>query len=253
MKKTLTLLFAATSIAMGADDYKIVIDNSQGTASTQTALNNSKHQTTVVNGENTLTLLTATVAVTLNLSKMDVDANTPIFTIQGTHSSNGTNVLYGVGIEKASFGDCLDTWYGTQPDYQTQTLTLSKTEIENASYGVVVFTIAHDTTSNYSTLSELLFLYDEDGNLMNDGKAYPGTTSNGKRKRTYFADFDYINITSDLVYGAEVYGTVFDDKQLYDLADGMMKVCMGNSNIPEPTTATLSLLALAGLAARRRR
>ena len=53
------------------------------------------------------------------------------------------------------------------------------------------------------------------------------------------------------------YGVVFDSKKTVAAAGGFgllfSNVVVNDSSIPEPTTATLSLLALAGLAARRRR
>lgn len=60
--------------------------------------------------------------------------------------------------------------------------------------------------------------------------------------------FGYVNMT-DLVTSAAGYkGTASADEAL-----AMAKEAVSGGTIPEPTTATLSLLALAGLAARRRR
>lgn len=237
-------------VAMG-EDYPIVIDNSQGTASKTTALDNSKHQSTEIDGDTTVDLLTATVAVTLNLNKvLGVGSNTPIFTIQGTNSRNSSGNSYcGVGIELYNNELYLDAW-NTVEKYDNMHITLADTAIKEAACGVVVFTIKQNDESKKSVLSELLFLYDKEGKLIND-KAYPGMGS--LTMTTYFADFDQVNITSDLVYAAEVYGTVFEgEQQVYNLAESMMKGYLGES-IPEPTTTTLSLLALAGLAARRHR
>lgn len=52
---------------------------------------------------------------------------------------------------------------------------------------------------------------------------------------------------------AEYFSNLFDNTGLvirYDSEDGTVRIIQ---TIPEPTTATLSLLALAALAARRRR
>lgn len=62
------------------------------------------------------------------------------------------------------------------------------------------------------------------------------------------AVFGYVNMT-DLVTSAAGYkGTASAEEAL-----AMAKEAVSGGTIPEPTTATLSLLALAGLAARRRR
>ena len=69
----------------------------------------------------------------------------------------------------------------------------------------------------------------------------------------------YVINANDIQYGStllsDAYGNVNNVGQIFNMADGGT-VTMGGvayNIIPEPATATLSLLALAGLAARRRR
>lgn len=52
------------------------------------------------------------------------------------------------------------------------------------------------------------------------------------------------------VHNIEVYGSILSEEQM---AKAMVNIANPAPAVPEPTTATLSLLALAGLAARRRR
>ena len=86
----------------------------------------------------------------------------------------------------------------------------------------------------------------KDEGLLTLGYTYAGVLS--------YRDNKYYNVTNgaEVTLGAKQYALVLDGLE-YGVDHGSSSVRLVANTIPEPTTATLSLLALAGLAARRRR
>lgn len=240
MKKTIIALLAAAGMAMGAD---LTIDNKE---------NNAKSSYDFKS-----TTIEATVAINLKLNNLlDLEEDATIFTLEGPHTGGERTVKVGLGIDIS--GPYMDAVTASGFNYTYLDMELSNTLIDQAAHGIVVFTLNQDPDSGKVALSELLFLYDKDGQMLTNAP-YAGMFRN-----TYSADygsFTMFNINKDLFYEAQVYNSVLDDKSKYNLADEMIASYLGSSTpggsdsptIPEPTTATLSLLALAGLAARRRR
>lgn len=234
MKKTITLLLAAASMAMGATP-DLNIDNKENNANSSYSF--------------TSTTIEATVAVNLNLSNLlNLQDNTPIFTLVGLHTGGGRNVTVGLGIDPS--GPYMDALTANGINWEYLDIELENTVIRQAAHGIVTFTLQQDPETGKVALSELLFLYDKEGNMLTNA-AYLGMFRS--LYTAQYGNFTTFNITKDLVYGAQVYNSVLDNEAQYKLADEMMDSYLGNSPVPEPTTATLSLLALSALAARRRR
>lgn len=86
----------------------------------------------------------------------------------------------------------------------------------------------------------------EDKGLLTLGYEYAGVLSYRENK--------YYDVTNgnEVTLGAKQYALVLDGLE-YGVNHGSSSLRLVANTIPEPTTATLSLLALAGLAARRRR
>ncbi len=87
------------------------------------------------------------------------------------------------------------------------------------------------------------------------GESYTLTHDMSQPKGWQDGDFGTItsfSYDSAYVSNIDVYNTCLEEKDVAAAIDHVTKGS-SNSSIPEPTTATLSLLALAGLAARRRR
>lgn len=239
MKKTIVLLLAAAGMAMGAD---LTIDNKE---------NNAESSYDFIS-----TTIEATVAINLNLKNL-LDLEATIFTLEGPHTLGQRTIQVGLGIDISdTSGPYMDAVTANGVNYRYLDMDLSKTLIDQAAHGIVVFTLNQDPVSGKVALSELLFLYDKDGQMLTEDP-YEGTSID-----TYsasYASFTKFNINKGLFYEAQVYNSVLDDES--NLADEMIASYLGSSTpggsdsptIPEPTTATLSLLALVGLAARRRR
>lgn len=143
-----------------------------------------------------------------------------------------------------------------------------------------------DINANYGNLINLSAMTTGGGIYLNTG-GYLDLTDNNNNDKAYTLDDDviiYVTLTEDVTertllggdlsgWGGKVHFTLEDDYAIYQ--NGELLESTGalqglvidisadtsaisykigtSSTVPEPTTATLSLLALAGLAARRRR
>ena len=188
-----------------------------------------------------------TVAVELNweaVKKCDVD--TCIFSL-----NDASHTKLGMGVEVAS-NKYIDLWYKDRVnyDYISEKLTPS---ITSAAQAVLVYT-SQIVASNTYTLDAYLYLYDESGELLNPGALCFGPkVTDGD---IMFGTITGISYNAEMVNDGkiEVYNRfVSNENDAAAVAEHVkLSSSSSNSSIPEPTTATLSLLALAGLAARRR-
>ena len=114
---------------------------------------------------------------------------------------------------------------------------------DSVAYAGMTYTHYLNTSSNKSHTLAALTLYDAAGNELL--VTYADAEGLGSRD---FANckFEFSNVVTASYYFDEAYTTKSDMQSLAREASGVL-------SIPEPTTATLSLLALAGLAVRRRR
>ena len=125
-------------------------------------------------------------------------------------------------------------------DAKTFTYTDSSVSSDLSSYitdGLTNITLAVDSATNGKMTADLWI----NGTKIETLATYAGDMQNSADQMKYFVGKN----------GA-TYGTIFlTNEQLTSASD--IAALAGANLVPEPTTATLSLLALAGLAARRRR
>ena len=245
MKKTLlTLLLAASSIA---------------TAATEIDLTGKWDGNTVDISSETFNKGEVTVAVNLNREVLTkVAANQKLFYLSGTNYTFGENdqKVYGtaeIGMSNyTGYGSELNAFrYDGAKDSITFNNGMPLTFIPMAvdfSYATVVFTAY--TSGNNSRVQAYLYLFDAAGNIIEDNLTltakYVTLNTNYDDKNDTYSHFT-INETATSTDGVKIYnGLVSSKEELTSIAKSMVVV-------PEPTTATLSLLALAGLAMRRRR
>ena len=231
MKKTLTLLFAAAGFA-AAETTPITLawDN-----------NNATWGNVDFGADKTIS-----VAVELNWSNVvNTSALTSIYTIDTNDKDD-----YYLGIRSQKYiggtNDC--SFYGTLYDGIINHTTLDYGD-KLVSYATSILSI--ENTGLTYCITNSLYLWDENEELIT-------SVSKSDSWNYGFGDYTGISINSNFVVNGniDVYNNVFKEPEALE---GVAKRLLpsaptpGDGNIPEPTTATLSLLALAGLAARRRR
>ena len=160
-----------------------------------------------------------------------------------------TTVLDGefIAQDNSSMGDvCLGMWY--EDDKYLDTLSSLKVNgsvamtgsLESYFYSEIVFTMDASIDMQGNSLifegGKIVLLYD--GNL---------TDSTVINKKNFFVNYSLGEYNVD--YGDDMVVTVIGTNNV----SREMTIKELSTTVPEPTTATLSLLALAGLSARRRR
>lgn len=174
----------------------------------------------------------------VNLTKAsEVTSNTDILTLNFDGTSNFISAIAtadGLTIGKSG------TTHSTVISWET---LLGKDSVSTGNDGnqYIVLTLAH--IPSYNTAAGT-WLGDETGTLVNDGDyAYKG-------QNRYITD---VTVNNTLVAAISTYSGWKPEADRPAFATAFATTATNSLTVPEPTTATLSLLALAGLAARRRR
>lgn len=248
MKKTIALLFASASITM-ADLASLnpILDLSdiQGEGMQQCEISGleASDKTTVKNN--------TTVALTLDITAMATGGK-ELFSFQGLSS-------YGV-IEGSGQAFKQGMQWTTSLSFQggatrsTGDLRLVKlvgiSDIESIDWGnlsaaSIVFVTNENATNDI--YQGYLFLQGKNGQIT----TY--VSEDTPAQRGYDAgQFTLFNYNATYLTDVKVYATNLNSDDAIALGESMLPKGDGDT-VPEPATATLSLLALAGLAARRRR
>ena len=248
MKKTLTLLFAAAGIVL-ADAEKITLDWSGNTADISGVTFNK--------GE-------ITVVLTLDKNAFaSIAGNDSIFKVSGVSYGldDSNNTVYGmssIGISVADTDsiDSLRPWRkntllnGTG---ETMQGTMATLPLIDAEYATIVF-YAYTSGAN-TKVAATLYYYNENYEFVDSVSTGTKEITLGQTRYSDVNDsYTLFEINSKYVRDnmVEIYNGKIADAEGAVVA--LIKTAGGSDgNIPEPTTATLSLMALAALAARRRR
>ena len=244
MKKTFSILLASACAAMAATEVSYTPDPVTGAYSLTNA-----------DGVSQIDGCNVTVAYTFNSSFFQnfVEDYTYPFTLNGTYAPNKENPsAEGMLLDKSGNNYILkytakqvaleadpgsQTWrYKNLSGYESlKTATFDLTSIQALS---IVLTVEHSGSGN-GTAYGYVYALDNNNTVHKYYGYYTGTNVNTT------------NITL-LEYDESITGSlkVYNGTMSMDEAE---KLGMSLITVPEPTTATLSLLALAGLAARRRR
>ena len=247
MKKTIALLLASIGIAFGdslTEESNLILSKNAG----EVQLGNYELTGLTSNHEYTL-------AITLNLD-MRPSGKELIFSLAG---SRGDNAFGGEGIAFDGGGiDYVTTPVNNNPTSLESALTPSifGYSWKNAEKGFITLQNIPDWNnatdavfvlvgkSDYTMTGYLFISYGDVDTVI----SYSGLRSTGLTG----LDISTLNISNACVESFKMYDTVMDTSAVKKLAENMLYSSQ-SPTIPEPTTATLSLLALAGLAARRRR
>ncbi len=240
MKKTIVLLLAAAGMAMG--------DVSPLTLQWQDGYALSPQGTNYVYADSLYNAVTLVVDLNwealLNAEQTD---GTLLFSINDSNEKN-----HGMGLFVDDGGRHMDAWVNGQDAYKA--IDLKYSEISDTvlyTNAALVFT-SYDMQGTYSYFESRLYLSTDNGmtyTLTLEGITPRGCDDGG------FGSIGSFSYNGEYVNKMDVYNSYLDpEEQLIAISNLKNDSTPGtDSTIPEPTTATLSLLALAGLAARRRR
>ncbi len=233
MKKTLlTVLLSTACIAVGVEPVNLEWDN-DGNCNLATPITN---QMSVV-----FTLDFGAIAVV-----GDGTIHTPLFSWSGSVTDNldeTSDMTCGVNHYYDSYTDFFYSeltkeLYATGPG---KTSNFGNTNIESYTMAVVGYTVDIASRTTF-----YLTLIDAEGNETSFSPSTGGVT-----QKSITIDGLY---KSSAVGNIQVYDSLLDSPQMTEAMKSIRSNDSGDSpTIPEPATATLSLMALAGLAARRRR
>ena len=251
MKKTITLLLAATSVAMAktTDVTDLLVWDENNTTASLVGAGFTNSDITVV--------------LTLNWQNFDTYSEAhDIFTI-----SDDANHCLGLGMY---------FYYGEEKDFNLIYSNTGGVKYTNAYQGANYLNSANSAvvfTAGVISTTETYYVRDDKGNILKDEDGKYVTDKREVQKYTltgYLYLWDGVNETPSLIeiiydsnaldidYTSLTLGpnSVVDKMAVYTgVTDNPLNLAekMLGLSTPEPTTATLSLLALAGLAARRRR
>ena len=227
MKKTLTLLFAAASMAMGAQPIEMNwIDN-----------------TAILDAE---TFANDNISVVFTMDVRLLEGKS-IFEIEGMAGEDWKD-SYGL----THYYDYYEEWGYVEESSYVDGLVNHKDNTSVCSYNLlekkpVYADVVYSYTGETASTQVTMYLYDANGNELDS------YSNSCKISKSIFYDFISIK-QSDAIMDIDVYNVAFDHQNTAEITAAIQQLKNPSSpNVPEPTTATLSLLALAGLAARRRR
>ena len=193
-----------------------------------------------VGGSTMLSVETNATAKVADFDSIVIAANTEVLFEQVTLSASGTTINVAEGAHLT-----LGTIVGNTSTYVTRSLTESK-GLELRGFGTITLT---EEAQDYIDTYGVNFVVEIDSTNANNTE-FKLLTLHGYDGTPYIASEDLVTVTfvdaNDNVLDSNVSEIVIDE------ATGQYKVT-ATVTVPEPTTATLSLLALAGLCARRRR
>ncbi len=192
----------------------------------------------------TTTLSDYTLAFVLDWNSLVKEPNY-IFYVTGKYSRDSNQLSHlGLGLNSNK----LSVWraYMSEPNaVDTDLDTLVDTERTDVAFATLVYA-NYCKSASTNCPSFYLTLWGADGKEL---VSYMPEKNANVNISSYRSSNDSITINTDVVEYAEVY---YEQELSADSAK-LVASSLASKLIPEPTTATLSLLALAGLAARRRR
>ena len=237
MKKTLITLLALCGCAMATTtDFldlseTCTIGNLTYDASTSTITTTNNSDLFGINNAGLQTILTLKINLTeakkvteaTNIITLDFAADTTIGLV-------ATSSGFSTALNGSTSGRSSVTW-----DTLESTTNCLTTGSDGDTY--IVLSYAHIPAGSF-------------GSTLYNDTATPFFKDTGARRADKSDTLDGIVVNSDLLAAVEVTSTWIDPNSL---VTPFITTSANSLTIPEPTTATLSLLALAGLAARRRR
>ena len=230
MKKTIIALFALAGLSF-ATEPTLTLNETASSVSGK-SWGGTGYMLTLMSAEDFSSLITATEDVSLLSFSLNNNYSVGFGLVDNTFK--GVTASAGNTIPSGQF------W--SMNTFSSLTTTFSQTVLADISQvGIAMTFDRKDTASTGATNGIQLIVY----TLGKDGVLSDAYTGNANAVRWAGATIN----------GAAINTTYFDEVDVYigDWTTEGVKGQLKTMLVPEPTTATLSLLALAGLAARRRR
>lgn len=255
MKKTITLLLAAAGLAIAADDINPIGLNFVSVEENGSIIKKTATLNSALFAENAFS-----VVLTLDFKALSSGGG-DLFLVNGTTHypslPNDTNPAswgmkhyymyedYGWDYYEES------NLYGVANSSQNSQAINYNLLNKQPDYADVVY--SYKVENNESVLTTTMYFYN--GNHEKIDNDYVKTYTNNKN---YLTTYTSIDVLSSAVTNLQLYNVALEGDEQIQTALNTLKgntppSTPGDGNVPEPATATLSLLALAGLAARRRR
>lgn len=244
MKKTLIALFAMSGIAFGLTETQVASSITlDGTQSTDSRLDMKYND-----GDANQTIITSVDNVTIyGIDGYGLDTANASLTFDIANKLTATNAIKLPTVEASS-----NVYVKTAI---TDAELTSLETIGQASRWIVEADIIHSigkyVTNNHLTLTlSGLSGYANGGFIFDcNGKYYAASDV------SFDADYKYATVSGTATELELADGTLYTTLKITATSGASVKGIgyLATATVPEPTTATLSLLALAGLAARRRR
>ena len=257
MKKTITLLLAAAGLAIAADDINPIELNFVPVEENGSIIKKTATLNSALFAENAFS-----VVLTLDFKALSSGGG-DLFLVNGTthYQSNvldphpaswGMKHDYNYTYEDNGYGMEIyesSKLYGVANSSQNSQAIYYDLLDMRPEYADVVY--SYKVENNESVLTTTMYFYNGNHDKIDD---YVDTYTNS---RHYLTTYTSIDVLSSAVTNLQLYNVALEGDQiqtaLNTLKGNTPPSTPGDGNVPEPTTATLSLLALAGLAAHRRR
>lgn len=257
MKKTIALLLAAAGMAMGATKVDLTGKWTDNVADISNV--------TFSGGE-------ASFILTLNSDALrawmidETRVDTPIGYLSGTNTQNMLTQV-GASLYDTSRQDGIipwryNEWYKDNAsggnNYQGNVISLNDLVTGGIDFTYAVYVCNIYTSSTSSKVVSNLYFLDNELDIIGDyytsGSATLGSTfMKDMAYNSFTINPTYVNSDYVALYNGLLVGEDGKDQEVQLAAIKEMLPKGSGDSVPEPATATLSLLALAGLAARRRR
>lgn len=223
MKKTFTLLMAAAGMAVAAPT-PVELEWVNGTAN----LSSESVADDFKNNE---------ITVVFTLTNLDLQGDMIMY-VEGKYSAyTDGSAKFGLinDYSAYSYNDIACLYADNARDY------LGYHGLDGKEQAAIAYTMRYNSDANTTDASLSLYWLNAKGEIASE-LVYKSLS--GKKAGIY--DFSTLWVHENVADKVLVYGEALDSEMAKDVLKNYLTV-------PEPTTATLSLLALAGLAARRRR
>ncbi len=244
MKKTIITALLALGLAAGASatdvtaDYSYTLADFSGSGA-QTLKADSSNYSNIVSDNHQFTM-----TLVLDWEFLSSMTETATYRTAELSYNNNISTKVSLGIRTDSSGTHLKL---AQSNTDLLTLTLTEDYVRD---GLVTVTMTVDTNNDANRFRMLVLNKEENGT---DWVATAAVHSEGasSASTTYRGTNEFNQVWLNGATKGAIKALYISDENTSDLAS--LAESAYAANIPEPTTATLSLLALAGLAARRRR
>ena len=248
MKKTLIALLALTGVAVAAEQpiWDSTVTSTQNTYTFNTTLDSFS------------IAVTLDVAILQSESGSNFNGSAKIINLTGTWEPSGASGTLDINVNGSSSAKTSTLYVGSTAPSGSYASNYSLTGISGtniftsstdwSSIDAASLVLVKDGSGNNDAVYTYLTLKGTDGNLTVYSGGNTGIAFTHNSVYNTNIDVATVSFENSFATHAQVYSAALDADAAKAVGQSLV-----STSVPEPATATLSLLALAGLAARRRR